>query len=338
MPSSTQTHPSSIYPSQAAHHEPVPPSRVPHKSKKTSSVVHIPTNRVSKKSSNRAGSRQTYPSMNERTLSGRQLSEEDLFHMLIHKLRRRDEAEVVLTALQERLQDDIRHMSLENQRLQSELEKADLWRRKQNVDMASQHGMIERWKDKFAKLKSLVASVGSDCESLARDSQNFKAERSSLDDSRKEISDIFSQVSASIKVLAARQNTGKEIIGRIITDFASVQQSLLLAESKVEERGGVIQHERNHAAALESHIQTCTVKHARQVQLILDQQSGMLPKIDELQEVARNWKGTYPALQNEIQRGFCTCFQFLGHLNDQQSVTPLELGNATESIQKTLSQ
>ncbi|OAT00703.1 hypothetical protein, variant 1 [Blastomyces dermatitidis ER-3] len=254
-----------------------------------------------------------------------QPSEEDLFYMLIRKLKKRDEMEAEATAMKERMKDEMLALTRTNDDLRSRLRESQISGKSQQERLNASNSLVERWKTKFSKLRTFVTSVGSDFESLRKEGQILKSTQESLLQEKNQIHETLKQMSDSTGSLKTRWSQHRATIVGVRQEFNTLEKSLLTATTRVTETEKLLSRERNHVATLENYIKNHSDRHHKQALDIDERQSQMIKKIDTIHKHIESWNSAQSSIKDELESGFTSCMSLLKSLSQQQTLKPQDL-------------
>ncbi|KAL1960379.1 hypothetical protein VTO42DRAFT_8339 [Malbranchea cinnamomea] len=265
---------------------------------KLKSVCASPTSRVTKPRPLSGKSTNKIPTNNSVTAAFTfQPSEEDLFYMLIHRLKRRDEAEAASAALREQLQERLNKIGEENRALTAQVKQAMILSNKQQAELASQRSLIERWKAKFGKLRSLIKVIGDDQESLRVEGQRLKMTQHSLHEEKDRVFEQLKAISSATETVEQKWSNRKQQLGDI----------------------------RHDAAALEH-------KHIRQGETLERKREETMSKIDDIyKQIDSCSRDCFAALTKEFNPLVDACAELLKKVNEKGATNSDQL-NQTKGL------
>lgn len=262
-----------------------------------------------------------------------QPSEEDLFYMLIHRLKKRDEMEAETAAMKERIEEELFELTRANDNLRCKLRESELICKNKQEQLNARNSLVERWKVKFSKLRTFVTSVGNDFEVLRKEGQLLKSTQNSLFQEKDHIHEALKQMSNSTDQLRTRWSQHRETITGAQQEFNSLEKSLLVATTKLTDTDKLISMERNRVATLENYIKNYSDRHQKQAAEIEQKQCQTISKIDTIHKnLEGSWNLSQSSSKGEMESGFSSCISLLKSLSQQQTVKPHDLDKVESAI------
>lgn len=262
-----------------------------------------------------------------------QPSEEDLFYMLIHKMKRRDETEVAETALKEQMNEKLCKADEENKTLAAQLKQATARSNKQETELTSQRTIVEKWKLKFGKLRDLVRSIGDDHESLRDEGRRMSAVQDSLNEHKTQIFDQLNVVNKTAETMREKSSQQKHRISDIQQDTRALEQSVALTEAKAQDKERELAREKARVTTLEGYIKSSSNKHIKQTQVVQQTQLDAISKIDGMyKHIDTCVKDSQSALKTEVGNILNSSTEILTAVNERRSIDPAQLETINTSI------
>ncbi|OAX80787.1 hypothetical protein ACJ72_04873 [Emergomyces africanus] len=280
---------------------------------------------------NRSAARQVTPGPNPSFPS--QLSEQDLFYMLILRLKKRDEVDAETTAMREQMEGEMIKLTRANDTLLCKLRESDLICKNQKGQLTARNSLVERWKVKFSKLRAVVTSVGTEFAGLRMEGQRLKSMQDSLFQEKEQIRETLKQINSSTDQLKTRWSQHRANITDAKQECNSLEKSLLIATTKITDTEKLISMERNRVATLENYIKNYSHRHQAQAAEIEQKQSHTITKIDAIHKhLEGSWNFSQSSFKNEIESGFSSGMSLLKLLSERQTVIPQDLEKVDRAI------
>lgn len=255
-----------------------------------------------------------------------QPSEEDLFYMLIHKLKRRDEAEAALVAMREQVEEKLRKSGDENRALTAQLNQAVIRYKKQEAELTSQRELIERWKVKFCRLRNIVKAIGDDQESLRQEGQLLKSAQGSLLHEQGQFREQMNTIGNATEAMSQNLSKQRRQLSDIRNAAAGLERSTVQLKTQLTDREHSLTRERNRVVRLESHIENISKAHLRFAKAFQNGQTASISKIEGLYEFISSCSGNLVAeLGVKIRPHFDASIEILKSLEVRESVNPSQL-------------
>lgn len=262
-----------------------------------------------------------------------QPSEEDLFYLLIHRLRQREDSEAASTALREQMETQIQEMTRANEDLQTQLEQAHHKSLSQEAEIGSHRGLVDRWKVKFGKLRAFITGMGNDYECLRREGQAIKSAQETLTGERKVINDSLKHLHETTGRIEQQCGKHQAQFTEICHDLGSLQQTLALAQGKVTDGKRLLLQEKRRVSMLENFIRDHSTKQQSQATLIQQQQVDTSNKLDTFfGHVQKCWDDSHSALKSELQPGLGECLKLVRLLCDRDFIKSSDLESVHDNI------
>ncbi|PGH13095.1 hypothetical protein AJ80_06467 [Polytolypa hystricis UAMH7299] len=266
-------------------------------------------------------------------ITGTQPSEEDLFYLLIRKLKQRDAVDAANTALKERLENQILDVTQENEALHFQLKEAGARCDKKEAELNDQRKLVERWKIKFTKLRNLMGDFGNNFEDLRKDGQRLKSEQAYLAEQSRHIREDIGRLGEDTDRIRKHWSQYKSSVSGIQYEVGSLEQSLIVAETKSSERDRVILQQKNQVATLENYIRTYASRQQKQGHLLQQNQLEALSKMGSIQELLEESREAVNSLlKAEISPKIDSCLGLLKLLDQKNWAKPAELAEVAGSI------
>lgn len=267
-----------------------------------------------------------------------QLTEGDLFQLLIGKIKQREDDETTASNLRSRIEADIANLRSENKSLKDQMEACDSQLQKRTLEASSYKAHIDNWKGRIGKFKGILNGLGAEYQALRGESNHMKASGLSLAKERSELrcalSDIRTHVSQASSTISDRRNhlsESREIVN-------SLQASLRSSEAKVEDSRIRLADEKRRTAVLESYIQTHSHKQGKQLEVIQNGQTEIMRKMKaDLDLIAKQWELSQSNLQSVLKRILDECLVSIKDLAVECSVDKIDVKQSTSRIKELIS-
>ncbi|RHZ46564.1 uncharacterized protein CDV56_103540 [Aspergillus thermomutatus] len=249
---------------------------------------------------------------------GSQLSEEDLFQLLINRMRVREENEIATSNLQERMEAEMSEMAEENKALKNQLEILDNQLQRSKCQSKTYRAQIENWKAKLGKFKGILNELGVEYRNLRNENLRLKDVKATLENERTEIEsgieDARRQISQAATLVGEKRNQLAESEKKI--------ESMTLALKNAEEKTVFVQNqlmeERRRSSILESYIHNNTRAQTKQLGVIRTDQQEMLSKLNSAFDIlGQSVNASQVATQTTLGLTLEKCFSLLKELSEQ---------------------
>ncbi|PYH49263.1 uncharacterized protein BP01DRAFT_388336 [Aspergillus saccharolyticus JOP 1030-1] len=279
----------------------------------------IEMNRVSKRrrSSKSQTSRNVRPSLvtPDDTSS---LSEEHLFHLLIGRIKAREENEAAAVESKGQMEACISGLTEENQALKSQIEILDKVIRKKTSDLAIHKTQISAWKSKLSNIKGFLNQLGSDFHNLRGDANLFLAAKKCARNERAEIDKSISEAKAQAARALEAASKGREQLFRSESQVELLKQARSATEEKTQYVQGQLSDEKRRSRLLEQYIQDSSRTHALKLGQIKTDQLAILKQFETVfRTLSVQEKTSQNVIQQAIGTGVDKCFSTLDTLYDR---------------------
>ncbi|KAE8389229.1 hypothetical protein BDV23DRAFT_173263 [Aspergillus alliaceus] len=214
-----------------------------------------------------------------------ELSEEDLFQLLIAKMKVREEKDVAASSVRQQMEANISELTEENNALRSQLEVVSGEIQSKILESREYKSHLEAWKKKLAKFKYILNELGSGYEALRGEATQLKLTRVSLN---KERNDIKDEITEARERLLQSSSVVEKSQSHLLESRAmvnSMKQALVNAEEKTNSAQERLSDEKKRSRLLETYIQDNSRLQAKKINLIRADQLGMLKKLDSEFEI-----------------------------------------------------
>lgn len=267
-----------------------------------------------------------------------QLTEDDLFQLLVGRIRQREEDSVAAANLHKQLETTVARLTEENKILKEELTVYGTQLQKKTLESRKYRSHIDNWKAKLGKFKGFLNIMGTDYQTLRGESIHLKATRNALDKEGKElrgsIDDIKAQISKVTSAFGERRShliEFESIINAIRNDLQHSEEKNILVQNQLRE-------ERKRVATLESYIQSHSHTQEKQLGFIRADQLGVDKKIDSaLETMAKLWESSQTAIRSILSPTMNQCLLAVNALSERESVDKLEIEKFTQILQGFIS-
>ena len=247
--------------------------------------------RISKRSHGfRKSARETHPADLPTGVDTSHLTEDTLFHLLVTRIRRREEDAIHAAKDHKTLESIASKLAEENEILKDEMHIYNSQLQKKAMESRTYKSQINTWKSKLGKFRSFVDSLGTQFQALCGESIHLKATKSSLDseknDLRNNIQDIRVQLSQATSALHQKKSHKLECEGII----SSLRDDLERSDANTKLAQKQLREEKKRITVLEAYIQNHCHAQERQLAIIRSGQFGIEKKVDSALEArSRLW-------------------------------------------------
>ncbi|PYI27985.1 hypothetical protein BP00DRAFT_482142 [Aspergillus indologenus CBS 114.80] len=238
--------------------------------------------RVSKRrrSSKTRHSRNVKPTRIPSGDDGSSLSEESLFHLLIGRIKDREENEAAAVELKEQMEACISGLADENKALKSQLAVSDKVIRKRTFELGAYKSQVNAWQSKISNIKGFVNQLGSDFQTLRSDANRLLAAKKSAHAERTDIDKSIEDAKAQVAKASEAASKGREQLLRSESQVDLLKQALSATEEKTRYVRGQLSDEKKRTRLLEQYIQECSRSQEPKLSQIRADQLAILKRFE----------------------------------------------------------
>ncbi|GFG09285.1 hypothetical protein IFM5058_04347 [Aspergillus udagawae] len=269
---------------------------------------------------------------------GSQLSEEDLFQLLVNRMRLREENEIAASHLQERMEADMSELAEENETLKNQLEILDNQLQRSKSQSKSYRAQIENWKAKLVKFKGILNELGAEYRNLRNENLRLKDSKATLENERIEIEsgieDARRQISQAVALVGEKRNQLAESEKKI--------EAITLALNNAEEKTVFVQtqlmEERRRSSTLESYIHNNSRVQTKRLAVIRTEQQEMLSKLNSAFDIlSQSVNASQAASQTTLELTLGKSFSLLKELSERLSRDKVDIQQCSDIVHKIFS-
>ncbi|WEW58153.1 hypothetical protein PRK78_003620 [Emydomyces testavorans] len=261
-------------------------------------------------------------------------SDEDLFYLLIDKIKKREQAEAAAVALQEEIERKLKEVNQENEILKDRLSQSEVRHEAQETENVAQRNLIERWKTKFNKLRDLVTIIGNDHEVLRKDGQLLKSAQTALLKGKHHLQAELSQLNDNINQMNRFITQQQTQLASVQSEFVILEQSLLISDNNLKISEKSLAREMNRTATLESFIRNHSNKALKQLALFQQDHSETISRIEKCYEsINLTIANSQSAIKSELGVSLKGCLDMLVALSTRESMEPAALAKIDSALQ-----
>lgn len=268
-----------------------------------------------------------------------QLTEDNLFELLVNRIRQREDEEVAAEFIRRQVQDENRKLKDENEAMRIELGKSN-GLAKQNMAKADRaESQVEQWKIKIRKFRTLVNDLGHEYDALRNESDRLRdsvscAERE-RDEAKKEIEQAKAQVTQAEQTIEHQQ----EQISNRMQSITALEDKLSFSEDRVNDLKDQLAGHKKQVATLEMYIQNYSMGHAKQLSGLQKEQSKLSENVDAgFKLLALKADDTNDSLATTTQLALEECRSSVQSLGEKFSSGQLDVQNFTNEANQIASQ
>lgn len=262
-----------------------------------------------------------------------QLTEDDLFQILIMRVRQREEDNVAAANLRKQLEATASQLAEENEALRAELEAYGAQLQKKTLESKTYKAQMNTWKTKLGKFKHVLNVLGTDYQNLRGESIHLKATRSALDKEGKEIRGSIDGIRAQISKVTTSVGEKKNHILESETMINTLRNDLKHSNEKARSIENQLHEERKRVMTLESYIQYHSLAQEKQLGLIRADHLGMNQKMDSAFEaMAKLWESSQTSIRSIMSPTMERCLLAINSLSEKESLDNVEIQKFADAI------
>lgn len=270
---------------------------------------------------------------------GSQLTEDRLFQLLFTRIRQREEDLVTAANSHKQLEDVASKLMEENGALKEELQAYSVQLQKKMLESKTYRSQINNWKVKLGKFKGILDSLGTNYQTLHRESIHLKEIRNSLDRDKRElrsnvkdIKALTSQVESAVGQSKIHRLEYEGIIRTLNNDLRHSEEKTRLTHSQLLE-------ERKNVATLEAYIQSHSRTQQSQISCIRTGQLGIEKKLDlACEAMPKLWNSSQTAIRSILGPTMDECLIAVNTLSEKKTQDILEAERLSSVLQRFISQ
>ncbi|OQE46870.1 hypothetical protein PENCOP_c001G05149 [Penicillium coprophilum] len=217
--------------------------------------------------------------------NGVQLSEDDLFELLIMKMRQREESEQAAAIIQRQLKNENMALREDNLHMQDRLKKCQGQLARASIESRSQRAQIDKWKAKLGTFKGVLNELGREYDTVREQAIELKEATISLGREKSEIQNNLDEIKFKVSKSEETMRNQRERLSTSDHTVANLREAL----DHSEKRGDLIKlqltNENKRIATLESYIQNESQSQSRCLAFVRNDQRRMAEKIDSACEL-----------------------------------------------------
>lgn len=267
-----------------------------------------------------------------------QLTEDDLFQILITRIRQREEDTVVAADLRKQLEATASQLAEENEILRAELEAYGAELQKKALESKTYRAQMNTWKTKIGKFKHVLNVLGTDYRNLRGESIHLKATRSALDKEGKELRSSIDDIRAQISKVTDSVGEKRSHVLESETIINTLRNDLKHSDERARSIENQLHEERKRVITLESYIQYHSLAQEKQLGLIRADHLGMNQKLDSAFEaMTKLWESSQASVRSIMIPTMDKCLLAINALSEKESVDNMGIQKFADIINEFIS-
>ena len=271
--------------------------------------------------------------------SNSDFTEDDLFRLLIGKIKQREDNDVAAANMRTKLEADISKLQSENKSLKDKVDALGTQLQRRILESRSYKAQIDNWKAKLGKFKRVLTGLGTEYQALRIESDRIKATELSLEKDKREISAAIEEAQGQVTQASSTVSKGKGCLSESHKIVSSLQNSLKSSEYQAESVRTQLVDERRRTAVLESYIQSQSRIQGKHIKSIKEDQLEMMKRTKSgFELISKQWEFSHLNIQSILKPMLEDCLASIKGLDEKYSVEKADIQESTNVIQKFISQ
>ncbi|RAK98797.1 uncharacterized protein BO80DRAFT_479303 [Aspergillus ibericus CBS 121593] len=211
---------------------------------------------------------------------GSRLSEEELFHLLIDRIRDREETAIAAFHLREQMEAEAMKVAEENHTLKSQLALSNKQVQKQASELKVCESRLGVWRSKITKFKGFLNELGCDFQNLRGEAIQLKATRKELFNERDEITTSINEARAHLAEASTSVDKRRDQLLKVEGQLNLLKQDLKNAQDRANYLLSQLSDEKKRSKLLEMYIQDCSRTQTTRMGQIMSHQHEMMKNLD----------------------------------------------------------
>ncbi|KAJ5776209.1 uncharacterized protein N7511_001220 [Penicillium nucicola] len=267
--------------------------------------------------------------------SSTQLGEDDLFELLIVKMREREENEQNSANVRQQIEIENSHLKSEIHSLHDRLKSYQAQLVRSSSDANIQREQINKWKARLAKFKDVIIDLGLQYDTLRGQSNNLKSITSGLQkekaDIQQALDEIKVQVNKSTDTIEGQRNKLHSSEEKI----AMLSEALARSDRQDESMKLQLSHEKKRVVTLESYIKNESQSQARCLAIVKKSQSEIIERLDSASKlVATACVDSRDAVTSAIGPVLERCVSSVCELKEQCGIQRMDIEKFTGDVRE----
>ncbi|CAG7938436.1 unnamed protein product [Penicillium nalgiovense] len=270
--------------------------------------------------------------------NGVQLSEDDLFELLITKMRQREESEQAAADIQRQVTNENVALKEENLNLQDRLKKCQAQLAKTSSESRSQRAQIDKWKVKLGTFKGVLNELGREYGAVREQAKELKEATMSLDREKSEIQHSLEDIRLKVSGSAETIQDQRERLSISDGTVASLREALDHSEKRGDLIKTQLSNEKKRIMTLETYIQNESQSQSRYLALVRNDQRKMAEKLGSACELFNtSFTKSQDNILSKLSPMIESCLILVQGLKEQCSAETMNVQDFTNSVHEATS-
>lgn len=270
--------------------------------------------------------------------NGVQLSEDDLFELLITRMREREESEQVAAVIQRQVTNENMGLKEENLNLQDRLKKCQGQLSKTSSESRSQRAQIDKWKAKLGTFKGVLNELGREYGVVREQAKELKEATMSLDREKSEIQHNLDEIRLKVSNSAEIIQDQRKRLSISEATVASLREALDHSEKRGDLIKTQLSNEKKRIATLETYIQNESQSQSRYLGLVRNDQRKMAENLDSACKLfTTSCFNSQDNILSKLSPALEHCLDSVQGLKEQCSAETMNFQDFTNSVHEATS-
>ncbi|CAI7669560.1 unnamed protein product [Penicillium palitans] len=270
--------------------------------------------------------------------NGVQLSEDDLFELLITRMRQREESEQAAAVIQRQVTNENMGLKEENLNLQDRLKKCQGQLSKTSSESRSQRAQIDKWKTKLGTFKGVLNELGREYGVVREQAKELKEATLSLDREKSAIQRSLDEIKLKVSNSAETIQDQRQRLSNSEATAASLREALHHSEKRGDLIKTQLSNEKKRIATLEAYIQNESQTQSRYLALVRNDQRKIAEKLDSACELfTTSCFKSQDNILSKLGPALENCLASVQVLKEQCSAETMNVQDFTNSVYEATS-
>lgn len=264
-------------------------------------------------------------------------SEEDLFMLLLNRVRQHKASNTRTVARQKQMASTINQLCQTNDNYQSQLKEAKEAQRTHLTAIKEQKRASDELKVKFGGLKNFVKGLTNDLESIRKEGDTIRKSQSQVVKSGYDLLTETSQFHVLQESSVAHMNKVQSSIAELRTKLDSVTNINAKLQAEIEKEQDLLQEEKRKTAKLELQVKIVREKSDQRVELLESQSQLFMDRVEHLPRVIEKLD-THFAQTASLSPDLRECLETVKTLQASERVLPSDIQSLKNAVVAALAE
>lgn len=267
-----------------------------------------------------------------------ELNEDNLFRLLIGKMKQREESEAAATVMRHQMETQNTLLKDENEDLRQQIHVSQLRLQNSVEESKTQRSLLSEWKTKIRNFKQVVNELGHGYDTLRDQADHHRETAMILDNERSDLTKAIDETKIRISQAEETIDTLQNKLAENGKAIALLEQSLSSSREGEENAKSQLSEQKKRVVTLESYIQNFALSHTKKLDVMKEGQKSIIDNITTgLNAVTRNSASHKDAVLLAIKDAFEDCCSSMLSLNTKLSEEQINVEEFTRKVQEVIS-